>query len=69
MSAEPETSITATGAGGLTIRYGSRVARCDLSMPPAQYAEAHAACGRLLREMVEDLIRAEVRELKETPHG
>jgi hypothetical protein len=70
MAETPGTTVTATGAGGLTIRFGDRVAHCDLSMPPEQFAESKAACDRLLREAVTAMVGEEARNLTtEARHG
>ena len=64
MSVSRETKIVIAG-GGLSVRYGSRRAFCHGAMTDHQYAAASAECDALLREMVADLIKEEVRELRE----
>ena len=62
---EPETSVVATGAGGLTIRFGDRMAFCHTGMPAEEFAVAKAACDALLREMVEAVMRDEMRAARQ----
>ena len=39
---EPETSVVATGAGGLTVRFGDRKAFCHTGWPEEEFAAAVA---------------------------
>jgi hypothetical protein len=61
------TEIIATGAGGLTVRFGDRKAFCHTGMPAEEFAAAKAACDVLLREMVEAVMRDEIRAARQDP--
>lgn len=67
----PVTTVTATGSGGLTVRFGDRVAHCHTAMGPEEFAVAQAACDALLREMVEAVMREEATRIhtEGAPHG
>lgn len=57
------TEVIATGAGGLTVRFGDRKTFCHTAMPADEFATAKAACDALLREMVEAVMREEMQRL------
>lgn len=59
------TEVIATGAGGLTVRFGDRQAFCHTGMPAEEFAAAKAACDALLREMVEAVMREEMRAARQ----
>lgn len=61
------TEVVATGAGGLTVLFGHRKAFCHTAMPAEEFAAARAACDALLREMVEAVMREEMRAARQEP--